>query len=189
MPSYQDALDLFHEWTVTDSLRRHGYAVEAAMGFYAEHYGEDVETWRMAGLLHDIDYEKHQTLEEHPYVGVAMLREKGYPEDILEAIMGHANHTNTPRTTLLARVLFAVDELAGFIMAIGYVRPTGLEGMSPKSVTKKLKDKPFAAAVSREDVRNGAADLGIELNQHIAHVISGMQRDATRLGFDSSDKG
>ena len=189
MPSYQDALDLFHEWTVTDSLRRHGYAVEAAMGFYAEHFGEDVETWRTAGLLHDIDYEKHQTLEEHPYVGVAMLREKGYSEDVLEAIMGHANHTNTPRTTLLAKVLFAVDELAGFIMAVGYVRPTGLDGMSPKSVTKKLKDKQFAAAVSREDVRNGASELGIELNQHIAHVISGMQRDATRLGFDSSDKG
>jgi len=189
MPSYSDALELFHEWTVTDSLRRHGYAVEAAMGFYAIHFGENEEHWRMAGLLHDIDYEKHQTMDEHPFVGVAMLREKGYPEDLLDAIMGHANHTNTPRTTRLAKVLFAVDELAGFIMAVGYVRPTGLDGMASKSVTKKLKDKKFAAAVSRDDIREGAADLGLELNVHIKNVITGMQNDATRLGFVTSDKG
>ncbi len=186
MPTYADALALFHEWTLTDSLRRHGYAVEAAMGFYAKHFGADEQLWRMAGLLHDIDYEKHQSLDEHPYVGVAMLREKGYPEEMLDAIMGHANHTGSERVSLISKVLFAVDELAGFIMAVGYVRPTGLEGMSPKSVTKKLKDKPFAAAVSREDIRDGAADLNIELAQHIANVISGMQADATRLGFTSS---
>lgn len=103
--------------------------------------------------------------------------------------MGHANHTNTPRITRMAKVLYAVDELAGFIMAVGYVRPTGLEGMAPKSVTKKLKDKAFAAAVSRDDIREGAEDLGLELNQHIANVISGMQADATRLGFNTSNQG
>jgi len=187
MPTYDDALTLFHEWTKSDSLRRHAYAVEAAMGFYARKYGEDESLWRMTGLLHDMDYEKHQTLDEHPYVGVGVLREAGYPEEVLDAIMGHAPHTGTSRESLLAKTLFAVDELAGFITAVAYVRPTGLEGMKPKSVTKKLKDKAFAAAVSREDIREGAEDLGIELSEHIANVISGMQADATRLGFSASE--
>lgn len=187
MPDYNDALTLFHEWTKTDSLRRHAYAVEAAMGFYARKYGEDETLWRTAGLLHDMDYEKHQTLEEHPYVGVGVLREAGYPEELCEAIMGHAPHTGTPRTTLMAKTLFAVDELAGFITAVAYVRPTGLGGMKPRSVTKKLKDKAFAAAVSREDIRQGAEDLGIDLSEHIANVIAGMQADATRLGFSASE--
>lgn len=187
MPDYNDALTLFHEWTKTDSLRRHAYAVEAAMGFYARKYGEDESLWRTAGLLHDMDYEKHQTLEEHPYVGVGVLREAGYPEELCEAIMGHAPHTGTPRTTLMAKTLFAVDELAGFITAVAYVRPTGLGGMKPRSVTKKLKDKAFAAAVSREDIRQGAEDLGIDLSEHIANVIAGMQADATRLGFSASE--
>lgn len=187
MPSYEDALELFHTWTKTDSLRRHAYAVEAGMGFYAHKYGEDESLWRMTGLLHDMDYEKHQTLEEHPYVGVGVLREAGYPEEVLDAIMGHAPHTGTVRESLLAKVLFAVDELAGFITAVAYVRPTGLAGMKPKSVTKKLKDKGFAAAVSRDDIRTGAEDLGIELSEHIAHVIAGMQADATRLGFSASE--
>ncbi len=187
MPSYDDALTLFHEWTLTDSLRRHAYAVEAAMGFYAQKLGEDVELWRMTGLLHDMDYEKHQTLDEHPFVGVGILRDAGYPEVLCDAILGHAEHTGHPRTTLMAKVLFAVDELAGFITAVGYVRPTGLTGMNPKSVTKKLKDKKFAAAVSRDDIRNGAADLDMELNEHIAIVIAGMQADATRIGFPPSE--
>lgn len=187
MPVYDDALTLFHEWTKTDSLRRHAYAVEAAMGFYARHFGEDEMLWRMTGLLHDMDYEKHQTLEEHPYVGVGVLREAGYPEALCEAIMGHAPHTGTPRTTLMAKTLFAVDELAGFITAVAYVRPTGLAGMKPRSVSKKLKDKAFAAAVSREDIRLGAEDLGIDLSEHIANVIVGMQADATRLGFSASE--
>lgn len=186
MPSYEDALTLLHEWTKTDSLRRHAYAVEAAMGYYARSFGEDEVLWRIAGLLHDMDYEKHQTLEEHPYVGVGVLREAGYPEEVLDAIMGHAPHTGASRTTLMAKTLFAVDELAGFITAVAYVRPTGLEGMKPKSVTKKLKDKAFAAAVSREDIREGAEDLGIEMSEHIANVIAGMQADATRLGFSAS---
>ncbi len=186
MQSYAEALELFHEWTQSDSLRRHAYAVEAAMAFYAEKYDADSLKWRVTGLLHDMDYEKHKTMDEHPYVGVEVLREIGYPEDVCEAILGHGNHTGVERTSLMAKTLFAVDELAGFITAVGYVRPTGLEGMTPKSVTKKLKDKAFAAAVSRDDIRSGAEDLGIELPEHIANVISGMQADATRLGFSSS---
>jgi len=187
MHTYDQALELFHEWTKTDSLRRHAYAVESAMAFYANQYDEDVEQWRIAGLLHDMDYEKHKTPDEHPYVGVGILRDLGYSEEICDAIMGHAEHTGYPRTTLMAKVLFAVDELAGFITAVGYVRPTGLQGMKPRSVTKKLKDKAFAAAVSRDDIRMGAEDLEIELAQHIANVIEGMQANATRLGFSASE--
>lgn len=187
MPTYDDALALFHEWTETDSLRRHAYAVEAAMQHYAELWEADVELWRMTGLLHDMDYEKYPSAEQHPFVGVEVLREKGYPEEMLEAILGHATYSGVPRTTRLAKTLFAVDELAGFITAVAYVRPTGLEGMKPKSVRKKLKDKAFAAAVSRTDITDGAADLDIELNEHIAHVIAGMQAQADRLGFGTND--
>lgn len=182
-PSYEDALALFHEWTESDSLRKHAYAVEAAMKFYANHFGEDEELWRMTGLLHDMDYEKHPTPEEHPFIGVEVLRKQGYPETMVEAILGHATYSGVERTTLLAKTLFAVDELAGFITAVAYVRPDGLEGMKPKSVKKKLKDKRFAAAVSREDIRVGAEELGIDLDTHIAHVIEGMQQHAHRLGF------
>ncbi len=181
--SYDDALTLFHEWTESDSLRRHAYAVEAAMAAYAEHYGEDELLWRLTGLLHDMDYEKHPTTDEHPYVGTAELRKLGYPEIMIEAILGHATYSGVARTTRLAKSLFAVDELAGFITAVGYVRPTGLDGMTPKSVKKKLKDKAFAAAVSREDIRVGVEELGVDLDEHIARVIAGMQNDAKRIGF------
>jgi putative nucleotidyltransferase with HDIG domain len=187
MPSYDDALTLFHEWTLTDSLRRHAYAVEAGMGRYAEIFGEDEDLWRMTGLLHDMDYERHPTPQEHPITGVRELEKLGYPEIMRTAIMGHASYSNVPRETRLAKTLFAVDELAGFITAVAYVRPTRLAGMTPKSVTKKLKHLQFAAAVSREDVRLGAAELGIELNEHIANVIAGMQKDATRLGLITSE--
>ncbi|WP_456427139.1 HD domain-containing protein [Rhodocaloribacter sp.] len=183
MPTYDDALALFHEWTKTESLRRHAYAVEAAMAHYARLFGEEEETWRIAGLLHDMDYERHPSLEEHPFVGTKVLREKGYPEEVIEAILGHAEHTGVPRETRLAKTLFAVDELAGFITAVAYVRPTKLEGMKPKSVKKKLKDKAFAAAVSREDIRKGAEELGVDLDAHIANVIAGMHAEAERLGF------
>ncbi len=183
MPTYDDALVLFHEWTQTESLRRHAYAVEAGMGYYARMWGEDEERWRMTGLLHDMDYERHPSLDEHPMVGVGVLREQGYPDDVLEAILGHAPHTGTPRTSRMAQALFAVDELAGFITACAYVRPTKLDGMKTKSVKKKLKDKAFAAAVSRDDIRLGAEELGVDLDTHIANVIAGMQADKERLGF------
>jgi putative nucleotidyltransferase with HDIG domain len=184
MPTYDEALALFHEWTLSDSLRRHAYAVEAAMAQYANLFGEDEALWRITGLLHDMDYERHPDPSEHPYVGTRTLRQAGFPEEMLDAIMGHASYTGTPRTSLLSRALFAVDELAGFITAVAYVRPTGLEGLTPKSVTKKLKDKAFAAAVSRDDIYRGAEELGIELNEHIRNVIAGMQADAPRIGFD-----
>ncbi len=183
MPTYEDALALFHEWTQTDSLRRHAYAVEAAVAHYARQFGEDEELWRMTALLHDMDYEKHPSMEEHPYVGVEVLKEAGYPEIVREAILGHATYSGVPRATRLAKTLFACDELAGFITAVAYVRPTKLEGMKPKSVKKKLKDKAFAAAVSREDIRVGAEELGVDLDTHIANVIAGMQSEAERLGF------
>jgi putative nucleotidyltransferase with HDIG domain len=183
MPSYQNALDLFLEWTQTASLRRHAFGVEAAMAFYAEKFGEDVELWKMTGLLHDMDYEKHPTMEEHPFVGVEVMREKGYPEEMLQAILGHATYSGVARESLLAKTLFAVDELSGFIAAVAMVRPTRLEGMKVKSVRKKLKDKAFAAAVSREDIYQGAEELGIDLADHISNVIEGMTREASRLGF------
>lgn len=188
MPTYDDALQLFHEWTEGESLRRHGYAVEAAMEHYAKSLGEDVELWRMTGLLHDMDYEKHPSKEEHPFVGVEVLRERGYPDSLLEAILGHAQYSNTSRETLLARTLFAVDELAGFITAVAYVRPNRLEGMKVKSVKKKLKTNSFAAAVSREDIEQGAEELGIELNEHIQNVIEGMRARAERLGLEASEE-
>jgi putative nucleotidyltransferase with HDIG domain len=187
MPTYDDALALFHTWTKTESLRRHAYAVEAAMQHYARHFGEDETLWRITGLLHDMDYEKHPTPEEHPFVGVAVLRDQGYPEAVCEAILGHATYSGTPRRSRMAKTLFAVDELAGFITAVAYVRPTGLAGMTPKSVKKKLKDKTFAAAVSREGIQQGVDELGLDRDAHIAHVIAGLQAQAARLGFDARD--
>ncbi len=183
MPTYDESLALFHEWTKTESLRKHAYAVEAGMEFYADHFGEDVELWRMTGLLHDMDYEKHPTPEEHPFVGVEVLREKGYPDILLQAILGHATYSGVARTTRLAKTLFAVDELAGFITAVAYVRPNRLNDMKAKSVKKKLKDKGFAAAVSRDDIRIGVEELGLDLDSHITNVIAGMQKRAERLGF------
>lgn len=180
---YDDALALFHEWTTGDALRRHAYAVEAAMTQYAELRGEDVFLWRITGLLHDMDYEKHPTPEEHPFIGVEELRRRGYPEEMLQAILGHATYSGVARETELAKTLFAVDELAGFITAVAYVRPTRLEGLTPKSVKKKLKDKRFAAAVSREDIRTGVAELGIDMDEHITNVIAGMTAEAERLGL------
>lgn len=181
--NYDEALKLFQAWTESDSLRRHAYAVEAAMKAYATHYGEDETLWRITGLLHDMDYEKHPTPEEHPFVGTRELKQLGYPDEMIDAILGHATYSGVERKTLLAKTLFAVDELAGFITAVAYVRPTKLDGMTPKSVKKKLKDKAFAAAVSRDDIRIGTEELGVPLDEHIARVIAGMQEDATRIGF------
>ena len=181
VPVYEDALALFHEWTEGDSLRRHGYAVEAAMAGYARHFGESEERWRMAGLLHDLDYEKHPSLDEHPFIGGRELERLGYPEDVREAILGHAPHTGVQRSSRLAQVLFAVDELAGFVVAVALVRPTRMEGMTAKSVKKKMKDAKFAAAVSRADIRQGAEELGIELDEHIGRVIDALREEAPRL--------
>ena len=178
-----------HEYTRSDSLRKHMLAVEAAMRAYAEKNGEDVERWGLAGLMHDFDYERfpndaHSPTEEHPSEGVRILRARGWPEDILEAIMGHALYTNTPRVTPMAKTLFAVDELTGLITATALVRPSkSVHEVEAKSVRKKMKDKAFARGVSREDVVNGAAELGVDLDDHIAFVIAAMQRSADSLGL------
>ena len=153
---------------------------------YAEQFGlppEEGERWRIAGLLHDMDYERHPSPEEHPFVGVAELEQRGYDGEIRQAILGHALYSGVPRETPMAKTLFAVDELAGFVTAVAHVRPGGLAGMQPSSVKKKLKDKRFAAAVSREDIAQGAAELGVDLDTHIATVIAGLEREAKRLGF------
>ena len=192
LPSREDALSLMHEFTQSASLRTHMLSVEAAMRAYAEKNGEDVERWGLAGLIHDFDYERfpndaHSPTEEHPSEGVRILRERGWPEDILEAIMGHALYTNTPRVTPMAKTLFAVDELTGLITATALVRPSkSVHEVEAKSVRKKMKDKAFARGVSREDVINGAAELGVDLDEHIAFVIAAMQRSADVLGLAGS---
>jgi predicted hydrolase (HD superfamily) len=182
LPSRDDALALMHEYTASDSLRKHMLAVEAAMRAYAERDGGDVERWGLTGLIHDFDYERfpndaHSPTEEHPSEGVRILRARGWPEDILQAILGHALYCNVPRTTPMAKTLFAVDELTGLITATALVKPT-------KSVHDvEAKDKAFARGVSREDVIAGAAELGVDLDEHIAFVIAAMQRSADAIGL------
>jgi putative nucleotidyltransferase with HDIG domain len=188
MPTYADALGLFHDWTETESLRRHAYAVEAAMAEYAERLGEDTERWRIAGLLHDMDYERHPDPSEHPFVGVRELAARGYDDEIRAAILGHAAYTGTPRETPMAKALFAVDELAGFVTAVAHVRPDGLDGLTPRSVKKKLKDKRFAAAVSREHMRRDWDALEVDHTEHIKRVIEAMRGIAERLGFGADGR-
>ena len=189
LPTRDDALALMREYTASDSLRKHMLAVEAAMRAYAAKQGADVERWGLAGLIHDFDYERfpndaHSPTEEHPSEGVRVLRARGWPEDILEAIMGHALYTGTPRVTPMAKTLFAVDELTGLITATALVRPSrSVHEVEAKSVRKKMKDKAFARGVSRDDVVNGAADLGVDLDEHIAFVIGAMQGAADSLGL------
>ena len=189
LPSRADALALVHEYTASDSLRKHMLSVEAAMRAYAERGGEDVERWGLTGLIHDFDYERwpndaHSPTEEHPSEGVHILRGRGWPEDILEAILGHALYCDVPRTTAMAKTLFAVDELTGLITATALVKPTrSVHDVEAKSVRKKMKDKAFARGVSREDVVNGAAELGVDLDEHIAFVIGAMQRSADAIGL------
>ena len=178
----QDAFDLLNEYTKKEGLIKHSLGVEAAMRAYAAKFGEDVESWGMVGLLHDFDYEAFP--DQHPYKGVDMLREKGVPESWAEAILGHADYTGVARETLMAKTLFAVDELSGFITAVAYVRPSRqLAEVTVKSVRKKMKDKRFAAQVSREDMTNGAAELGVPLEEHIEFVIEAMQAIADDLGL------
>src|SRR3954465_15687608 len=181
LPSRDDTVALMHEYTASESLRKHMLAVEAAMRAYAVKFGEDEERWGIAGLIHDFDYERypnnaHSPTEEHPAEGVRVLRSKGYPEDILEAILAHAHYCNTPRESKMAKTLFAVDELTGLITATALVRPTkSVHEVDAKSVRKKMKDKAFARGVNRDDVINGAHDLGVDLDEHIAFVIASMQ--------------
>jgi putative nucleotidyltransferase with HDIG domain len=158
-------------------------AVEASMRAYARKFGEDEEKWGITGLLHDMDYEKHPSPAEHPMVGVRELASRGYPKDVLEAIKGHADYLDVPRETLLARALYAVDELSGFITACALVRPEGLEGLKAKSVRKKMKQKSFASNVSRDDIVRGTEELGVDLNEHIDFVATALRERSEALGF------
>src|SRR4051794_7072231 len=170
-------------YTQSEALRRHALAVEASTGAYARYFGEDEELWRCTALLHDFDYEIHPTLDKHPQDGAPILREEGYPEELIEAVLSHAEHLEMPRDTPLKKTLFACDELSGFIHACGLVRPTGLDGLEPKSVRKKLKQPSFAAGVHRDEVFAGAEGLGIELDEHIRFVIAALQPIAPELGL------
>jgi putative nucleotidyltransferase with HDIG domain len=173
--------------TQSEALLRHALGVEACMGWYARHFGEDEELWRVVALLHDFDYEIHPTLDEHPQDGAPILREEGYPEDVIEAVLSHAEHLAMPRDTQLKKALFACDELSGFVHAVGLVRPTGLEGLEPKSVKKKLKQPSFAAGVHRDEVYAGAEGLGLELDEHIRNVVSALQPIAGQLGLRTAE--
>ena len=192
IPSRADTLALMHEYTASESLRKHMLAVEGAMRAYAQKFGEDEERWGITGLIHDFDYERfpnnaHSPTEEHPSEGVRILRGKGYPEDILQAILGHAQYCNTPRESQMAKTLFAVDELTGLITATALVRPSkSVHEVEAKSVRKKMKDKAFARGVSRDDVINGAAELGVDLDEHVTFVIAAMQARSADLGLSGS---
>jgi putative nucleotidyltransferase with HDIG domain len=183
--SRADAWETLTRYTKSEALLRHALAVEASTASYARRFDADEELWRVAALLHDFDYEIHPTLDKHPQDGAPILREEGYPEEVVETILSHANHLGLPRDTPLKRTLFACDELSGFVHACGLVRPTGLEGLEPKSVRKKLKQPSFAAGVSRDDVYEGAELLGLELDEHIANVVSALQPIAAELGLPS----
>ncbi len=173
--------------TQSEALLRHALGVEACMGWYARHFDEDEELWRVVGLLHDFDYERHPTLDKHPQDGAPILREEGYPEEVVEAVLSHAEHLAMPRDTQLKKTLFACDELSGFVHAVGLVRPTGLEGLEPKSVKKKLKQPSFAAGVHRDEVYAGAEGLGLDLDDHIGNVVAALQPIAGELGLRTTD--
>ena len=173
-------------YTQSESLLRHALAVEASVRGYARRSGEDEELWGCVALLHDFDYEIHPTLDRHPQDGAPILREEGYPEIVIRAVLSHAEHLELPRETQLEKTLFACDELSGFVHACGLVRPTGLDGLEPKSVKKKLKQPSFAAGVNRQDVYEGAEELGVELDDHIRFVIEAMRPIAGELGLRQS---
>jgi putative nucleotidyltransferase with HDIG domain len=182
-PTRERAWETLTRYTKSEALLRHALAVEAAVGAYAGRFGEDEELWRATALLHDFDYEIHPTLDRHPQDGAPILREEGYPEELIEAVLSHASHLGLPRDTPLKKTLFACDELAGFVHACGLVRPDGIEMLEPKSVRKKLKQPSFAAGVNRDDVYQGAEQLGVELHEHIAFVVEAMRPIAPELGL------
>lgn len=189
LPTREEALALQHEYTTSDSLRKHMLAVEAAMRSYATKYGEDADRWGLTGLIHDFDYERfpnaaHSPTAEHPAEGVRILRAHGWPEDILEAILGHATYCGVARESRMAKALFAVDELTGLITATALVRPSrSLNEVDARAVRKKMKDKAFAKGVNRDDVLLGARELGVELDEHIQFVIDAMRGSAGPLGL------
>lgn len=189
IPTRAEALALMHEFTASESLRKHMLSVEAAMRAYAIRFGEDADRWGLAGLIHDFDYERfpnaaHSPTNEHPAFGVGVLRERGWPDDILQAVLGHATYCNVPRVSRMARTLFAVDELTGLITATALVKPTkSVHDVDARSVKKKMKDKAFAKGVNRDDVILGAQELGVELDDHIQFVIEAMRGVADAIGL------
>src|SRR3954468_9855500 len=183
-----DAWQLFCEWTQSDSLRKHVLAVEAGMVAYARERGEDEELWAATGILHDLDYEKYPDLETgHPRFALEELRKRGYPDVLIDAVAGHAPYLGVSRETPLAKTLYAVDELSGFITACALVRPTGIHGMTPKSVKKKMKTPAFAAAVDREEMRHGAEALGVDFDEHVAFVIAALEERSGELALDGAE--
>jgi putative nucleotidyltransferase with HDIG domain len=183
-PTREDAWNLVCEWISSDSLRKHVLGVEAAMRAYAREGGEDEELWGITGLVHDLDYERYPDLETgHPRHALKELEARGYPGEVIDAVAGHAEFLGVPRETPLAKTLYGVDELSGFIAACALVRPTGVEGMTPKSVRKKLKQPSFAAKVDRDQIRRGIEELGVDENEHIQLVIDAMAERADELGL------
>jgi putative nucleotidyltransferase with HDIG domain len=173
--SRQEAWDLLCEWTASDSLRRHMLAVEAAMRAYAPRFGGDEDLWGLTGLLHDLDYERYPNLEDgHPRYAMAELERRGYPPELVRAVASHADFLGVSRNSPMEKTLFAVDELSGFVLAVAYVRPEGLVGMTPKSVKKKLKQPSFAAAVNRDELQHGAEELGVDFDEHLTIVIGAL---------------
>jgi len=182
-PTRDQAWETLNAYTKSVSLLRHALAVEASTAAYARKLGGDEELWRVSALLHDFDYEIHPTLDKHPQDGAPILREAGYPDEVVDTVLSHAEHLGLPRDTPLKKALFACDELSGFVHACALVRPAGLEGLEPKSVRKKLKQPSFAAGVHREDVYKGADELGVDLDEHIATVVEALKPIASELGL------
>ena len=185
-PTREAAWETLNRYTKSEALLRHALAVEAAVGAYAQRFGENEELWRATALLHDFDYELHPTLDKHPQDGAPILREEGWPDEVVEGVLSHASHLGLPRDTQLKKTLFACDELAGFIHACGLLRPDGIATLEPKSVKKKLKQPSFAAGVNRQDVYEGAEKLGVELDEHIRFVTEAMRPIAGALGLRES---
>jgi putative nucleotidyltransferase with HDIG domain len=182
--SREDAWQLVTEWVSSESLRKHLLGTEAAMRVYARKWGEDEELYAITGLVHDLDYERYPDLDTgHPRYALKELEERDYPQEVIDAVAGHADFMGVPRETLMAKTLYAVDELSGFIAACALVRPTGIEGMKPKSVKKKLKQPSFAAAVNREDIQRGIEELGVDQDEHIALVIEALEERSDELGL------
>ena len=192
-PTREEAWDLLCEWVESESLRKHMLGVEAAMRAYARERGEDEELWGITGLVHDLDYERHPDLDDtengHPRTALRLFSELDWPPELIDAVAGHATFLGVPRETEMAKTLYAVDELSGFISACAYVRPTGIEGLTPKSVKKKLKQPSFAAGVNREEVREGAEELGVDFDEHVTFVIAAMSDRADELGLGPREEG
>jgi predicted hydrolase (HD superfamily) len=185
-PSRTDAWQLLTQWSPSEALRKHGIAVEATVAWYGANRfaiaDPELETWRIAGLLHDFDYERYP--ETHPLRGAEELRRLGYPEEVVEAVLGHGDHTGVPRTSLLAKTVYACDELSGFVIAVTYVRPNrSLDEVDPHAVVKKMKDKSFARQVPRDQLLRGAEELGVVFDEHVANVVAGLRTVRDRLGL------